>query len=136
MARAWLGRGWSGAGLGCLELPWPGTCRGGQPLTLAAQQSARALSLTAVVRTRWPATPLCPYSGDQVQAGKPAPDIFLTAARTWPEERRPQPDECLVFEDAPSGVAAGVAAGMHVVMVPDPNLDRALCAGAHEVREG
>lgn len=31
-----------------------------------------------------------------------------------------------MFEDAPNGVTAGIAAGMQVVMVPDPQLDTAL----------
>ena len=47
-------------------------------------------------------------TADQVQRGKPAPDPYLLAAARLgvPAE------ECLVLEDAPSGVTAGVAAGM------------------------
>lgn len=59
-------------------------------------------------------------TGDMVSEGKPAPDIFLSAAAKW--SVAPQPGACLVFEDAPSGVAAACAAGMQCVMVPDPNL--------------
>lgn len=38
-----------------------------------------------------------------------------------------------MFEDAPNGLAAGVAAGMQVVMVPDPRLDQKLTEGASQV---
>ena len=48
--------------------------------------------------------------------GKPAPDIYLEAARRLNVE----PSECLVFEDALSGVKSGKAAGCQVVAVPDP----------------
>ena len=58
--------------------------------------------------------------------GKPAPDIFLTAARQLGVE----PRACLVFEDAPSGVEAARAAGMSVVAVPDPAMDRAAFSDA------
>jgi 16S rRNA pseudouridine516 synthase len=49
-------------------------------------------------------------TADQVEHGKPAPDIFLKAA----EHLNTDPSACLVFEDAPNGVLAGKAAGMTV----------------------
>jgi len=50
-------------------------------------------------------------SGEDVTRGKPAPDIFLAAAGAL----RVSPEDCVVFEDAPAGVAAARAAGMRVV---------------------
>ena len=51
-----------------------------------------------------------------VQNGKPAPDIYIEAARRLCID----PTECLVFEDALSGVKSGKEAGCQVVAVPDP----------------
>ncbi len=53
-------------------------------------------------------------TGDEVKRGKPAPDIFLLAA----ERLGVEPATCVVFEDAPAGVAAAVEAGMLCVCVP------------------
>lgn len=62
-----------------------------------------------------------------VTAKKPAPDIYLLAARALGAV----PAQCLVFEDSPAGVQAALAAGMRVVAVPDPAMDHAAYAGAH-----
>jgi HAD superfamily hydrolase (TIGR01509 family) len=51
------------------------------------------------------------FTRDQVDRGKPAPDIFLLAA----ERMRVRPERCVVIEDSQPGVAAGVAAGMCVL---------------------
>ena len=49
--------------------------------------------------------------GDEVARGKPAPDVFIEAARRVGVD----PADCLVFEDAPMGIEAAQAAGMRVV---------------------
>jgi len=59
-------------------------------------------------------------SGDhpEVRALKPAPDIFLAAARAIAGD----PARCLVIEDSPAGVLAARAAGMSVIAIPDAAL--------------
>ncbi len=53
-------------------------------------------------------------SADQVEKGKPAPDLFLFAA----EKLNTPPSQCLILEDAPSGIEAANAAGMYSFAVP------------------
>ena len=50
--------------------------------------------------------------------GKPAPDVYLTAARRLGVAVA----SCLALEDSPNGVASAKAAGMRCVAVPDPLL--------------
>ena len=54
-------------------------------------------------------------TGDEVQRGKPHPDIYLKAAK----KLEIAPEACLVIEDALAGVAAAKAANMRVAAIPD-----------------
>lgn len=54
-------------------------------------------------------------SGENLQKGKPHPDIFLEAAK----QLNVDPQLCLVLEDAESGVVAAHAAKMKVIAVPN-----------------
>jgi HAD superfamily hydrolase (TIGR01509 family) len=64
------------------------------------------------------------FSGMEVARTKPAPDVYLLAARTMQAD----PSRCVVIEDTPTGVAAGVAAGMTVY-------GYAACADPQRLRE-
>ena len=82
---------------------------------LALQRVAIATSCVApLARARLAAAGLAVpgvlVSADQVEHGKPAPDRYLLAA----ERLGVDPAACLVFEDAPAGIAAARAAGMTV----------------------
>jgi len=63
-------------------------------------------------------------TGDQVERGKPAPDIFLEAARRLEAE----PHHCIALEDSENGILAAHAANMIAIMVPD------LIFPTHEIR--
>lgn len=58
------------------------------------------------------------FSATMVAHGKPAPDLFLHAARQMGAE----PGRCVVIEDSPAGIDAAVAAGMSAV---------GFCGGSH-----
>lgn len=60
---------------------------------------------------------------------KPAPDIFLLAA----SRLGVRAEDCIVLEDSPSGVKAGLAAGTRVIALRNPALDPALFDGAQRV---
>src|SRR6266480_6988928 len=54
-------------------------------------------------------------TGDEVQRGKPHPDIYLRTSK----KLETAPEVCLIIEDALSGVAAAKAANMCVAAIPD-----------------
>lgn len=70
--------------------------------------------------------------GDEIERGKPHPDIFLKAC----EKLQMQEDDCLVLEDSEAGVRAALRAGISVICIPDlkPPFDETLkqTAGVRE----
>ncbi len=96
----------------------------GVPLALVTSSPRQVLD---PVLGRLPAgTFAVTVAGDEVEAPKPDPEPYLTAAR----ELGVDPADCLVVEDSPSGAASGNAAGSVVVavhsMVPVPDAPRRL----------
>jgi beta-phosphoglucomutase-like phosphatase (HAD superfamily) len=59
----------------------------------------------------------CIVSGEEVPAGKPAPGIFLEAAR----QLDVSPEHCVVLEDSRNGVLAAKRAGMRCIGYVNPN---------------
>src|SRR4029453_166271 len=96
---------------------------------LALLQALRNRAVTCVVassthhdevRSRLAQAGLAGYfsavsGGDEVERGKPHPDLFLLAAQRAGHD----PSLCLVFEDSEHGARGAIAAGMWVVIVPD-----------------
>ncbi|MEV0909922.1 HAD family hydrolase [Streptomyces hokutonensis] len=85
----------------------------GVPMAVASGSSPEAIEailtgtgLDAVLRTV--------VSADEVAQGKPAPDVFLEAARRLGAA----PADCVVLEDAAPGAAAAHAAGMRCIAIP------------------
>lgn len=79
------------------------------PLAIASSGSREGIELL-LERLDWRRYFPVVVTGEDVARGKPAPDLFLAAAR----QLAVPPAECLVFEDTTAGVAAAQAAGMQV----------------------
>jgi HAD superfamily hydrolase (TIGR01509 family) len=54
-------------------------------------------------------------SSEEVPRGKPAPDVYLEAARRLGQP----PEACAAVEDSANGIRSAIAAGMHAVAVPN-----------------
>jgi len=103
----------------------------GVPMAVATSSHRDVFDLKTTRHREWFALFDRIVLGDdpRIQRGKPAPDIFLLAA----SELDADPATCVVFEDAPAGIEAALAAGMLVVGVPDPGIDAKLLARAHHI---
>lgn len=109
----------------------------GVPCAIASS-SPMAIIDAVVAAHGWQVTFANRVSGDQVAQGKPAPDIYLEAARMVGVA----PAACLALEDSLNGTRAAVAASMVTVAVPDPahttaamfdGLNAQVCVSLHEV---
>lgn len=103
----------------------------GVPQAVATSTGRRLFDLKTQRHRDWFTLFAAVVLGDdpRIAHGKPAPDIFLLAAR----ELGAAPASCVVLEDAPSGVAAARAAGMRVVAIPYPGMDATKLADADVV---
>jgi HAD superfamily hydrolase (TIGR01509 family) len=103
----------------------------GIPQAVASSSHRPEFELKITQHRDWFACFQCVVLGDDpaVKKGKPAPDIFLAAA----ERLGASPAQCLVLEDAPSGVEAARAAGMAVVAVPNPAMSADAYRDANQI---
>ncbi|MFF2195969.1 HAD family hydrolase [Streptomyces sp. NPDC058157] len=85
----------------------------GVPMAVASGSSLEAIDavLEGTGLAAWLTTVV---SAEEVERGKPAPDVFLEAARRLGAA----PASCVVVEDAAPGALAARAAGMHCLAVP------------------
>lgn len=103
----------------------------GVPQAIATSSAAQTFNLKTQRHQEWLSLFDVIVLGDDpaVKRSKPAPDSFLVAA----DKLAVAAENCLVFEDAPSGVEAAKAAGMSVVAVPASQLDPQLYCLADEI---
>ncbi|MEV5529071.1 HAD family hydrolase [Streptomyces prunicolor] len=85
----------------------------GVPMAVASGSSPEAIE-AILTGTGLDASLRTVVSADEVAHGKPAPDVFLEAARRLGAT----PADCVVLEDAAPGAAAAHAAGMRCIAIP------------------
>jgi HAD superfamily hydrolase (TIGR01509 family) len=100
------------------------------PTCVASSGSQEKMRLTLGLTGLWDRFAGRTFSGDEVEHGKPAPDLFLNAAARIGVA----PARCVVVEDSPFGVAAARAAGMAALgyAAADGTIDGAAVALARE----
>lgn len=85
----------------------------GVPMAVASGSSREAID-AVLAGTGLDALLTTVVSAEEVERGKPAPDVFLEAARRLGAD----PADCVVLEDAAPGALAARAAGMECVAIP------------------
>jgi len=98
------------------------------PLGLASSSNRELIDLVLDV-AGWAAYFEVTVSSEEVDRGKPAPDVYLEAARRLGTA----PGDCAAIEDSRNGIRSAVAAGMRVIAIPNrafPPGDEALAEAA------
>jgi len=102
------------------------------PTCVASSGAHDKMRLTLGLTGLWPRFEGRIFSVTDVERPKPAPDVFLHAAKTLGFD----PSVCVVIEDSPTGVTAGIAAGMTVLgFSKHMPAGRLRAAGAHHCFE-
>ena len=86
------------------------------PLGLASSSNREVIDLVLELSGFGDAF-LVTVSSEEVERGKPAPDVYLAAARGLGVD----PAECVAVEDSSNGLRSAAAAGMTVIAVPNPH---------------
>lgn len=86
------------------------------PLAVASSSPRRLVELVLDL-TGWAARFVAVVSSEEVARGKPAPDVYLEAARRLGVE----PTRCVAVEDSTAGLRSAHAAGLGVIAVPEPD---------------
>ncbi|KAJ2948808.1 hypothetical protein O0L34_g8066 [Tuta absoluta] len=97
----------------------------GIPICLATNSSAKAVRIHEMMHPKIFSLfhhKVC-ATDPELLCGKPHPDIYLLAMNRFNEPAL-KPKNCLVFEDSATGVRAGRAAGMQVVMIPQKQVSQ------------
>jgi HAD superfamily hydrolase (TIGR01509 family) len=84
------------------------------PLAIASSSNRELIDLVLEL-AGWQGFFTASVSSEEVARGKPAPDVYLEAARRL----RVEADRCAAIEDSHNGIRSAKAAGMRVVAIPN-----------------
>ena len=84
------------------------------PLGLASSSNREIIDLV-LEAARWKELFRVTVSSEEVERGKPAPDVYLEAARRLGAP----PEHCVAVEDSTAGIGSAAAAGLGVVAIPN-----------------
>lgn len=83
----------------------------GCPVCVASSSAPDRIAFSLTQTGLWDLFAPHVFSATMVQRGKPAPDLFLYAAK----QMGVAPEDCVVVEDSPAGIKSAQAAGMRVI---------------------